>query len=796
LDRIHEQAPFAHLVTAADGRIQRMNDACARLFPGVRVQTPFLELLDDGPAGKGIAQSVLSRGWADGIEVAVRGEGPRWMSLHVWPKRFSSGIAEELHVAMIDVTKLVALRERLLEGDAPLRILGDSAPVLLWMAGPDGRCTYFNNRWLEFTGRTLPEELGDAWAEGVHPEDLQSCIDTYMGALVERTPFRMEYRLRRADGVYRWVLDTGLPRFGEGERFEGYIGSCIDVTDLRDAREGLARGAVELEDKVRSRTSELVRSNQELRDREARLADAQAAARLGSLDVTADAFVGSPELWRILGNPAGMDFLDSVHPDQRKSVASELEQARTRRTLVELDATIVRPDGGTRIVRVRGRVLDDAAAAPTLVCTCQDVTDERAAEEGRVRLVEEEVARRAAERATRRAELLAHASSILGSSFDVDVTFQRLAELLVGPSGTATWCALDVIEPNGAERRIAGAHVDGERSTEVVALFERLAASHVLDWHALLAAPRDVRPLDLGAGNESTRPGALGARWVLVLPLVHRDNTLGALTLARANDEFPDADVLLAKDLAARASVSLDNARLYHRTLEAIAARDEFLSVASHELRTPLAALVLQLANLQRSLQDGSTDLTATRVGKAVHATNRLARLVEGLLDVSRGKGGDITLHREQCDLAQIVRDVVERIGEEARNAGCEVGVKAPLPVVGLWDHLRIEQVVVNLLSNALKYGAGKPIVVEAEILGDDARLAVRDSGIGIADADAQRIFVRFERAVPWRHYAGLGLGLYIARQITEAHGGRIAVESKPGEGALFSVRLPRWLEA
>jgi PAS domain S-box-containing protein len=788
LDRIHEQAPFAHLVVGADGRIQRVNDACARLFPGLRTQTAFLDLFEDGAAGRGAVRPVLAQGWGNGIEVAVRDENGtrRWLSLHVWPKRWSSGIAEELHVALVDVTKLVALRDRLLEGDAPLRILGDSAPVLLWMSGADGRCTYFNGRWLEFTGRTLPEELGDAWAEGVHPEDLQTCIDTYMDAFVEGLPFRMEYRLRRADGVYRWVLDTGTPRFGGDGGFEGYIGSCIDVTELREAREGLARGAAELADKVRARTGELARSNEDLRDREARLAQAHATAHLGSLDVGADGYVSSPELSRILG---GAEFLDSLHADDRERVADALRCALELRAMVELEATIVRPDGVARILRIRGRVLDEGAASPTLVCTCQDVTDERAAEDARIRLVAEEVARRAAERATRRAELLSGASSILGSSFDVDITFQDLAELLTGESGTATWCSVDVVETNGTERRVAGAHREPARGPEVLALFDRLAAT-AFDWRALATSPSEVRVRDLDGDR------VLGARWVMLVPLSHRDTFLGALTLARATDAFSDADLLLAKDLGGRVSVSLDNARLYHRTLEAIAARDEFLSVASHELRTPLAALVLQLANLQRSLHDGSTELTETRVGKAVHATNRLARLVEGLLDVSRGQGGHITLHREQCDLAQIARDVVDRIGEEARNAGCEVGVKAPLPVVGLWDRVRMEQVVVNLLSNALKYGAGKPIVVEAEMQGDDARLAVRDSGIGIAEADTQRIFVRFERAVPWRHYAGLGLGLYIARQITEAHGGRIAVESQPGEGALFTVRLPRWLEA
>lgn len=130
------------------------------------------------------------------------------------------------------------------------RMMADASPVLLWMAGTDGLCHYFNRPWLAFTGRTMEMELGVGWAEGVHPEDFQRCMSTFMGSFVARREFRMEYRLRRADGEYRWLLDTGIPNYADDGTFLGYIGSCVDITDLRDARD-------HLDWTVRERTSEL-----------------------------------------------------------------------------------------------------------------------------------------------------------------------------------------------------------------------------------------------------------------------------------------------------------------------------------------------------------------------------------------------------------------------------------------------------------------------------------------------------------------------------------------------------------
>jgi signal transduction histidine kinase len=250
--------------------------------------------------------------------------------------------------------------------------------------------------------------------------------------------------------------------------------------------------------------------------------------------------------------------------------------------------------------------------------------------------------------------------------------------------------------------------------------------------------------------------------------------------LSRAVPEYSESGVLLGW-LGTHADIE--------ETKCAIDARDEFLSIASHELRTPLTALKLRLQSVVHSGE--LPNKAQHRMDSAVVQTERLERLIENLLDVSRIATGSLQLELETTDLSELVRDVTQRFTAPAQGAS-PLELDAPAPAVGCWDRLRLEQVAGNLLSNAFKFGEGKPITVRVSMEGDHARLTVSDRGIGIAAEDVARIFQRFERVVGRRALGGLGMGLYIAREIVHAHGGAIEVESAPGKGSRFHVLLPR----
>jgi signal transduction histidine kinase len=244
-------------------------------------------------------------------------------------------------------------------------------------------------------------------------------------------------------------------------------------------------------------------------------------------------------------------------------------------------------------------------------------------------------------------------------------------------------------------------------------------------------------------------------------------------------------------DITDRKRAQLERELLLNEAVDKLRARDEFLSVTSHELKTPVSSLSLQLQTLLRR-PPSNPEQTRAKLEMAQRQVDRLTRLITELMDVSRITAGRLRLELDEIDLSVVVREVVARLGEDAALAQSTVEIRAEAAVVGRWDRFRLEQVVTNLLTNAFKFGGGKPIEVTVEAAGPVGRLRVADHGIGIAVEDLERIFHRYEQASSKRPHQGLGLGLYIARQIVEAHGGTIQVESVVGAGARFTVELPR----
>jgi PAS domain S-box-containing protein len=416
-----------------------------------------------------------------------------------------------------------------------------------------------------------------------------------------------------------------------------------------------------------------------------------------------------------------------------------------------------------------------------LIVLCEDVTEVKRAE----------VSQR----------FLARASETLLASLDYETTLANVVRLAV--PALADWCVGYVKDPDGPLRVLEVVHEEprAREQAKAALLASPCDPEQQVLLHEVLRTQRSRLIFSLSETLAQLGPGKsahlgvlqqLGATSIMVLPLALRGHVFGEIVLGSTatRGQFSPADLRIAEDLAHRVGLAIDNARLYREAQNAISARDEFLSIASHELRTPLTPLQLQLQRIlaPRPSGDMSSERLRDIVKQCERQVQRLCALIDNLLDVSRIRSGRLKLYFEPLEFVAAVKEVLTRLAALGRG---EIAFHADAPVPGRWDRLRIEQIVTNLVSNAIKYGGDAPIEVRVQPCDECVKLQVLDHGIGISRDKLTRIFDRFERAVSARSYGGLGLGLYITRQIVEAHGGRIEVESELGHGSVFTVTLP-----
>jgi signal transduction histidine kinase len=459
-------------------------------------------------------------------------------------------------------------------------------------------------------------------------------------------------------------------------------------------------------------------------------------------------------------------------------------------------------DGSDVAIEIVGRSTSYLGRA-VRVASVRDITGRKKLEAQERQLMREQVARAEAEAARERSAFLADASRVLGTSFDYHTTLEQLARLAV--PRIADYCVVDVVEGEAGFERLGVAHVDPEK--ELLLRQETHFATGVVSRdHPVVrviteAKPWLVREVDptvirASALNDSHFEilQKVAPRSLMTVPLTASGKVLGALTLVASESgrRYGDDDLTLAEELARRAALAVDNARLFNEAQQATRARDEMLAVVAHDLRNPLNTVAMGASLLLESVAATERPLEQKQLTIMRRATERMSRLIQDLLDVKRMEQGRLAVDPRPQAISVIVGDAIDMLRPLAEAQGLALAADVPegLPTV-LADAPRIQQVLSNLVGNAIKFTPrGGRITLRAQREPMEVCFAVVDTGPGIPADQLPHIFSRFwqARAADKR---GIGLGLAIARGIVEAHRGRIWVESDVGQGSAFYFTVP-----
>lgn len=505
----------------------------------------------------------------------------------------------------------------------------------------------------------------------------------------------------------------------------------------------------------------------------------------------------------------GKNDYDFFPKEQADAFTQKDREVLKNQTVVDIPEEPIetRYQGGRILHTKKIPILGPDGKAKYLLGISEDITEQIKAQKERMQMICEEALLEEREKAAKRNTFLAEASTLLSSTLDYHQTLRHLAKLAVSVLGD--WATVIMVKNDGHLHRLAAVHTDPQKNRYLEMISDIYeadgeqseGAARVIASGKSLFMPVIEKETLAQTAKDPTQLEAmeyLGCFSCMIVPICAHHKVHGAISLVSANPHyhFSTTDLDLAEELGRRAGAAIDNSLLYEAAQNAIKVRDNFMSMASHELKTPITSLKMQFQMAKRKMgPDHSILPSAQKWGKILNLAclqvDRLTNLVEDMLDISRIQEGKLSFNVGQVNLTKLVEEVCEGLADQLRESKNHLEVAISPRVIGLWDKTRLEQVLINLIANAIKYAPGTLIKIEGLLLEDNAVIIVSDRGPGIAREKLERIFERYERATPSRSIAGLGLGLYISRQIVLAHSGEIWAESASGEGAKFMVKLP-----
>ncbi len=637
--------------------------------------------------------------------------------------------ARQLHVSDIFARHASALIERLNTDDAMrqsnarFRMAADVVPDLLWENNPAGQASWFNRRWLEYTGRKPRQLAGHGWLETVHSLDRESTRTAFQTAISQGTPFRHEYRLRGMDGLYRWYLAQALPFKDVSGKILQWFGAATDIHEDKMALNALR------ESDLRHRLSV-----NDIEDYAIFMLDSQ--GMIATWNPGAQRVLGYTET-EIIGKHVSIIYV----PEERQATGSTRKMETALNTGRAADERwYVRKDGtrfwGSGVLTV---LRDDSGNLRGFSKVMHDTTESQMAEEAQRRL-----------------------AAVVQSSNDAIISFNLDGTIL-------SW--------NPAAQAMFGYRLDEALTMNLRQLCPADNGKRYDDFISDLAANRPIVQLE--------------TRWTAKNGSPLDVSISASLTRDYANEALVGAVI---QDITARKQVesAVNDAR--QAAEEASRTKDEFLAMLSHELRTPLAAILLWVKLLQRK-----TDLSPqSQEGLSAIQTSAEAQksLIDDLLDTSRITAGTLRLQMRRTHIVNLVKSAIESVLPAATAKGITIQTDFPDEIGAiLADSDRLRQVIWNVLSNAVKFtGSGGTVSVALTLTGRTIDIKVKDTGIGIPADFLPHVFSPFRQAdaTRSRRNGGLGLGLAIARQLMELHGGSISARSA-GEsmGSEFTIQIP-----